>query len=93
VLGCDKIFIDGGKIRLLDPSAIAEDPLAIAHHRLYSPEILNGHDEVDILKSDVYVFGLCILEVALLVDLAHDSRGRYDATRINIYLEKMEALY
>ena len=36
VLDCDKIFL-GEKVKLLDPSAIAEDPLNINVNRLYSP--------------------------------------------------------
>ena len=42
VLDCDKIFL-GEKIKLLDPSAIAEDPLLVTDNRLYSPEVLEKH--------------------------------------------------
>jgi len=42
VLDCDKIFL-GEKIKLLDPSAIAEDPLLVTDNRLYSPEVLEEH--------------------------------------------------
>lgn len=60
VLGCDKIFIDN-KIKLIDPSAVAEDPLVLTPHRLYSPEVINHHSSINILKSDVFVLGLCLL--------------------------------
>lgn len=60
VLGCDKIFIDK-RIKLLDPSAVAEDPLAVTPHKLYSPEVINQYSSINILKSDVFVLGLCLL--------------------------------
>jgi len=59
-LSCDRIFIDE-KVKIIDPSAVGEDPMMISSNRLYSPEILIGEEDVDILKSDVYVLGLCIL--------------------------------
>jgi len=66
VLGCDKIFL-GEKIKLLDPSAIAEDHFIITDNRLYSPEVLEERDCIDILESDVFIFGLCLLQAALLI--------------------------
>ena len=77
VLGCDKIFIDK-KITLIDPSVIAEDPLTLAPHRLYSPEVIRGHSDIDIVKSDVYVLGLCLLEAILLVSIGSSSMPKYD---------------
>jgi len=46
---------------LLDPSAVAEDPHTLVPNRLYSPEVIYQQDPIDILKSDVYVLGLCII--------------------------------
>ena len=69
MLGCDKIFL-GERIKLLDPSAIAEDPLVITNNRLHSPEILLQNHDIDIIKSDVFIFGLCMLQAALLIDFS-----------------------
>lgn len=49
------------------------DPMMIAEGRLYSPEILHHENEIDILKSDVYVTGLIILECGLLLDLSAEE--------------------
>ena len=54
------VFIDEG-VKLMDPSAIAEDPLSVTSGRLYSPEIVKGYEEIDILRSDVFVLGLCLI--------------------------------
>jgi hypothetical protein len=69
VLGCDKMFVDQ-QIKIIDPSATAMDPLMITEGRLYSPEIIAQEDEIDMFKSDVYVFALCIMEVVLLTDFS-----------------------
>jgi hypothetical protein len=92
VLGCDKIFIDK-KIKLLDPSAVAEDPLTLGPHRLYSPEVINRREPIDILKSDVFVLGLCIVEAVLLVSLSNEAMPKYDETKLRIYLVQVEQLY
>lgn len=92
VLDCDKIFL-GEKVKLLDPSAIAEDPLNINGNRLYSPQILNYEENVDIIKSDVFVFGLCLLEAALLLDFNAENRINFDQTRLKIYLNSISEMY
>ena len=76
VLGCDKIFIDK-KVKLLDPSAVGEDPLNLMSHRLYSPEVIS-QQSTDIIKSDVYVLGLCIIEAVLLISLSSEAHPKYD---------------
>ena len=85
MLGSDKVFIDG-KIRLIDPSAIAQDPFSLTPHRLYSPEVIRQLPDIDILKSDVFALALLILEAALLVPLSNESMPEYDLTKINLYL-------
>jgi hypothetical protein len=70
----------------LDPSAVAEDPHTLVPHRLYSPEVIYQQDPIDIIKSDVYVLGLCIIEAVLLVSLSSEAKPRYDETKIKVYL-------
>ena len=48
---------------------------------------------MDILKSDVFVLGLCILEAVLLIPLSSDDLPKYDETRIKIYNQQAEDLY
>ena len=83
----------GDKIKLLDPSAIAEDPLVITNNRLHSPEILLQYTNIDIIKSDVFIFGLCMLQAALLIDFSVEFGQRIDKTRIKLYLETVEQIY
>lgn len=92
VLGCDKIFL-GERVKLLDPSAIAEDPLQVTNNRLHSPEILLEYSDVDILKSDVFIFGLCILQASLLIDFTPEFGRRIDETRLRIYLQSVDEMY
>ena len=92
VLHCGNIFIDEG-IRLLDPSATAEDPLVLAPNRLYSPEILAQYEDVDILKSDVFVLGLCLIEASLLLTLSGPAPPRYDPTRLGLYVQRVRKIY
>jgi hypothetical protein len=92
VLDCDKIFL-GERIKLLDPSAIAEDPLLVTENRLYSPEVLMEQEGIDILKSDVFIFGLCLLQAALLIEFMPDFLQNLDETRLRIYLNNVEKLY
>ena len=75
VLNSDKIFINPADhtVKLLDPSATATDPLMICEGRLYSPEILNDEEEIDMFKSDMFVAGLIILECGLLVNLSQET--------------------
>ena len=57
----------------MDPSATAIDPLQISEGRLYSPEIINQSDEIDLFQSDIYVLGLILIECGLLIDLSSDE--------------------
>jgi hypothetical protein len=65
-------------VKILDPSATASDPLLISEGRLYSPEILNDQENIDIFKSDVYIIGLIMLECGLLVDLSKEVEPNLD---------------
>ena len=61
--------------------------MLIRKDRLYSPEILLGYEGIDILKSDVYVFGLCLLEAGLLINFCCElNQNKYDETKIKVYL-------
>lgn len=69
-MGTDRIFINRSLVKIIDPSATATDPMLVVQGRLYSPEVLDGEDNIDMFKSDIYVTGLIMLECGLLIDLS-----------------------